>query len=418
MGRTGYWDRCAIRAGYQDWSDYKHRLRTTISMAGLYRNETGNTVKPASGGGGLALCPFHDDRNPSLSLLPDDTGFKCHALSCGLTGDQSDFISRLKGWGFARATHWLAREAGLNPVRIPGSTTGGDKDSDVVVGNSGRSGRVATIARPAGTGQVKPGETGKILVPPAEQLPGRGDRLQAWNPVKGRTVMVSADHWHIYRNREGNPLLLVGRMDARPGKSKRFFRLTWRQGKDHTGWWLAGWPTRPTPLYGLPILELHTAEIIVGIREQLNIVVVEGEKTRDAGHRLLHPDYCVLSALGSGNSVGHGHWGLLHENWQKTNRNRSGEPASIGITVWPDADWVTPENNPPARFAEAVQASLLKHFGRDTFTFRIVWPEPDWPRGFDLADLEPGAATWVRQQLWRASYYERVADPVNGVASC
>ena len=37
-----------------------------------------------------ALCPFHDDHNPSLELNPDRQSYKC--WSCGAGGDIFDFV--------------------------------------------------------------------------------------------------------------------------------------------------------------------------------------------------------------------------------------------------------------------------------------------------------------------------------------
>lgn len=41
--------------------------------------------------GGMACCPFHDDRHPSLKLNEDY--FYC--FGCGATGDVIDFTARL-----------------------------------------------------------------------------------------------------------------------------------------------------------------------------------------------------------------------------------------------------------------------------------------------------------------------------------
>lgn len=41
--------------------------------------------------GGMACCPFHDDKNPSLKLNEDY--FYC--FGCGATGDVIDFTARL-----------------------------------------------------------------------------------------------------------------------------------------------------------------------------------------------------------------------------------------------------------------------------------------------------------------------------------
>lgn len=44
----------------------------------------------AVGRGGMACCPFHDDRHPSMKV---DTRFHC--FGCGADGDVIDFTARL-----------------------------------------------------------------------------------------------------------------------------------------------------------------------------------------------------------------------------------------------------------------------------------------------------------------------------------
>lgn len=39
------------------------------------------------------LCPFHDDRNPSLSIIPETDRWKC--FGCGTSGDAIEFVRRL-----------------------------------------------------------------------------------------------------------------------------------------------------------------------------------------------------------------------------------------------------------------------------------------------------------------------------------
>lgn len=42
----------------------------------------------------IGLCPFHDDKNPSMSVSPQKKVFKC--FSCGVGGDVITFVSRIK----------------------------------------------------------------------------------------------------------------------------------------------------------------------------------------------------------------------------------------------------------------------------------------------------------------------------------
>lgn len=53
---------------------------------------------------GMAVCPFHRDRHPSMKV---DRRYYC--FGCGATGDVIDFVSRLHGISAKEAALMLAR---------------------------------------------------------------------------------------------------------------------------------------------------------------------------------------------------------------------------------------------------------------------------------------------------------------------
>ena len=59
---------------------------------------------------GMALCPFHDDHNPSLKL---DKRYYCFA--CGESGDVIDFTAKFFGISLQSAAIKLARDFGIDP---------------------------------------------------------------------------------------------------------------------------------------------------------------------------------------------------------------------------------------------------------------------------------------------------------------
>lgn len=59
----------------------------------------------------MALCPFHNDRHPSL-LIADDH-FHCYA--CEAHGDVIDFVARLYGLSLTEAAQKLASDFGIDP---------------------------------------------------------------------------------------------------------------------------------------------------------------------------------------------------------------------------------------------------------------------------------------------------------------
>ena len=58
----------------------------------------------------MAICPFHEDHQPSLLLDQRYYCFGCHA-----TGDVIDFTARLFGTGKKSAARKLARDFGIHP---------------------------------------------------------------------------------------------------------------------------------------------------------------------------------------------------------------------------------------------------------------------------------------------------------------
>ncbi|MDX1918315.1 MAG: DNA primase [Candidatus Caenarcaniphilales bacterium] len=61
-----------------------------------------------SGAGYIAVCPFHNDRSPSLNISPTKGIYKCFA--CGASGDFLKFLTEYKKQSFSEVVHDLARE--------------------------------------------------------------------------------------------------------------------------------------------------------------------------------------------------------------------------------------------------------------------------------------------------------------------
>lgn len=58
-----------------------------------------------------ALCPFHNDTNPSLTIDPKRQRYKCWA--CGAQGDAISFVQHMEKVGFTEARAILAARAGI-----------------------------------------------------------------------------------------------------------------------------------------------------------------------------------------------------------------------------------------------------------------------------------------------------------------
>ncbi len=64
---------------------------------------------------GMALCPFHNDRHPSLYLADDH--YYCYA--CGAYGDVIDFAANFFGLTLYEAAQRLVADFGIDTDRPP-----------------------------------------------------------------------------------------------------------------------------------------------------------------------------------------------------------------------------------------------------------------------------------------------------------
>lgn len=59
----------------------------------------------------MGLCPWHDDKNPSLSV--DKTKGVYHCFGCGESGDAIELVKKMKGLSFREAVSYLKGEHGV-----------------------------------------------------------------------------------------------------------------------------------------------------------------------------------------------------------------------------------------------------------------------------------------------------------------
>ena len=64
----------------------------------------------------LAVCPFHDDKNPSLNISKEKQIYKCFA--CGEGGNALTFVSKFEKISFDEAVRKLASIVGFNDPRL------------------------------------------------------------------------------------------------------------------------------------------------------------------------------------------------------------------------------------------------------------------------------------------------------------
>lgn len=174
-----------------------------------------------------------------------------------------------------------------------------------------------------------------VLVPPEREA----DPINY--PKFGEPVAV----WD-YRTADGQIMFRVCRFIHNGRKENRPY--SW----NGTEWQWKAWP-RPRPLYRLPELKANP---------KAPVLLVEGEKAADAAQRLL-PGYVVTCWPFGAQAVKQAAWEPL--------KGRS-------VVMWPD-------NDEPGFSAARDVAEVLKGIAKGV---RFVMPDPNWGKGWDLADAE------------------------------
>ena len=89
-------------------NEVKDRVRLAINIVDLM--STYMELR-RQGRGFVAVCPFHDDRRPSLQINPDRQTWKCWV--CDIGGDVFSFVMKRENVTFPEALRMLAERAGI-----------------------------------------------------------------------------------------------------------------------------------------------------------------------------------------------------------------------------------------------------------------------------------------------------------------
>jgi predicted P-loop ATPase len=186
------------------------------------------------------LCPFHEDRNPSMSVVPHKEMFYCH--SCAVGGDVIAFVRRIEDCSFQRAL-------------------------DIIGGKPDKDNSRPRIAYPR---QV-PAQPERIcFAPPVEDLEPKDMTLP---PSEGHSWALKQVWTYYGTGRE--VLFYVARYEwwNAEGDLVKSYRA-WTYAKD--GWKRLQWQT-PRPLYNLHNLTQQPDAVVC---------LFEGEKAADAGGQI------------------------------------------------------------------------------------------------------------------------------------
>jgi hypothetical protein len=328
----------------------------------------------------VGLCPFHSEKTPSFYVV-DDKGF-FHCFGCGAHGDAIGFVTRADNLSYTEAVEKLAGEAEPAGAKaLAASRTCHDPCASAVE----RAGPIWIPILPV------PDDAPALLRPD-------GRTVELINPkrageCKERTILRPAAWW-LYRDAEGRLLGYVLRMEfERDGCRKKWTpQITFCASPGGTRRWCIVPFPKPRPLYGLDEL---TA------RPQAPVVVVEGEKTCDAGRSLL-PAYVVVTWPGGSKGIAHVDWSPL---------------SGRDVFLLPDADkpgrdamdgWFRGGERVPG-IAELLTAIAER--------VRVVDPPRYLPDGWDLADAngwsETDAARWLAAYVRPGTVATAAAQPIS-----
>lgn len=272
--------------------------------------------KKSRGGDMWACCPFHKEKTASFHC--DDKKAAYHCFGCGASGDVLDFIQAVENVDFGTAMR-----------RLDGATY--DASADAV--------EPRVIA--------KPEQTYVIMKPGSEEIePGK--KLKLWNPSRGRWSYVQPTMLFPYRERDGELIGYVIRLDLQNG-DKITPMVSWIAKDDGEMCWSYAPFRKPRPLYGLDRLA-----------DDGDVWIAEGEKAADALWRL-REGRSVVSWAG-------GKEGVKHANWTPL-KGRS-------VVMWRDND------GPGLDAANDIAARC------GASSFRIVGGETERKPGWDAADAE------------------------------
>ncbi|HMO15473.1 MAG TPA: DNA primase, partial [Pirellulaceae bacterium] len=114
--------------GYDD----KERIRQALSIEEV----VGNYLELRRQGNAFtALCPWHDDKRPSLQINPARQSWKCWV--CDIGGDIFSFVMRRENVEFPQAMELLAKMAGIQLTRrSPVRTVSGDPNDKPTLYNA------------------------------------------------------------------------------------------------------------------------------------------------------------------------------------------------------------------------------------------------------------------------------------------
>lgn len=98
----------AMTMGFPEAAD---KVKTNLDIIDVIQR---HVILKKSGRNYTGLCPFHNDKNPSMNVSREKNLFKC--FSCGVGGDALSFLMRLENKTYGDIIRELAQEQGITII--------------------------------------------------------------------------------------------------------------------------------------------------------------------------------------------------------------------------------------------------------------------------------------------------------------
>jgi putative DNA primase/helicase len=261
----------------------------------------------------VGLCPFHSDNNPSFYVSPAKQF--CHCFVCDENYDVIGFVQEIEGIDFKAACERLGAKPEWKPV------------APVQIANRTPLPERITSKPPADAAT------------PSMRLHKLGEPARIF-PI---------------RDLDGSLIAYECRYEPEEGK-KEVRIWSWGARGDRPAGWGIGHLNTPRPIYGLDR---------IGASPALSVLITEGPKKADAGHRLLATYYASVSWTGGANA------------WHKHDWTPLAGKAVL----------ISPDNDEPGLQAAEKLAALLSDAKGLACKVKVIDPNR-MADGWDIADWE------------------------------
>ena len=300
----------------------------------------------------IGICPFHQEKTPSFTVVPERHFYHCHG--CGVNGDVVDFVKAIQGVGVQEACR-------------------------IITGDLEANNKINKVER-----VIEEVDLYEGLIPAIQSedcLKGLSVTPEIFNPKRDTWKKYKPTMIFSYKDVEGGVIGWVIRLDIGNKKIPLTVQMV-TKGESKPFLCLIPF-TKPRTLYGIET-----------IRDKGTIYIVEGEKTADALMKVLGSKGQVIAWSLGCNGVDKTKWDLL--------------PPNRDYVLIPDADAkVSPDNGEVMGFEEQIgYKAMSKVFDRLLSPGKVFMVDThDMGKvkdGWDIADVEFSKAEfrdWMKPRL-------------------